>query len=91
MKVTFQHDAEIKKGKTILNAARESEFPIKAPCKKGKCGKCKVRILSGQVAPLTKEEKKELTKKEIESGVRLACMAQVIEDVTVEVVKKKKK
>ncbi len=91
MKVTFQKAVEVKKAKTILEVAEDHQIKIKAPCKKGKCGKCKVRILSGEASPLTKEEKKELSKKEIDEGVRLACMAEVVGDITLEVVKKKKK
>jgi ferredoxin len=91
MKVTFKQETEGEKGKTILEVARDNQIKMKAPCEKGKCGKCKVRVLAGELTVLTKEEKKELSKKEIADGVRLACMAEVIGDVTVEIVKKKKK
>lgn len=91
MKVTFQQETEGKKGKTILEIAKENQIKIKAPCEKGKCGKCKVRVLAGEMTALTKEEKKELTKKEIDDGIRLACMAEVIDEATIEIVKKKKK
>ncbi len=91
MKVIFRQETEGEKGKTILEVAKENQIKIKAPCEKGKCGKCKVRVLAGELKALTKEEKKELSKKEIADGIRLACMAEVIDEVTVEIVKKKKK
>lgn len=91
MKVTFQQEIEGKEGRTILDLARDAGVKIKAPCEKGKCGKCKVRVLEGEVSPLTKAEKKELSKKEIESGIRLACMVEAVDDAIIEVVKKKKK
>jgi ferredoxin len=91
MKVTFQIQTEAKKGKTVLEVAQESKVKVKAPCEKGKCGKCKVRIIGGELAPLTKEERKTLSKAEIKDGIRLACMAEVIEDVQIEVINKEKK
>lgn len=91
MKVTFQVQAEAKKGKTVLEVAQESKVKVKAPCEKGKCGKCKVRVTGGKLSPLTKEESKALSKEEIKEGMRLACMAEVIEDVQIEVMKKEKK
>lgn len=91
MKVTFQKAIEVKKSKNLLEIAQDNQIKIKAPCEKGKCGKCKVRIVAGEVSPITKEETKALSKNEIEDGIRLACMVETVGDVTVEVVKKKKK
>ena len=49
----------------------------------GKCGKCKVRA-SGALSPVTEDEKRLLTSKEIEQGIRLACRARIEGDCTVE-------
>ena len=48
------------------------------------CGKCKVRC-SGALSPLTAEESAFLTPGEISGGVRLACFARALGDVTVRI------
>ncbi len=52
---------------------------------KGTCGKCKVKLLSGALSPLTETERRHLSDQEIASGFRLACQAAVVEDASVEV------
>ena len=60
----------------ILECLRAAGFLPESPCNgKGLCGKCRVRVLSGVVSPLTEREKACLSAREIESGVRLACLA----------------
>ncbi|MBR2907769.1 MAG: DUF4445 domain-containing protein [Clostridia bacterium] len=49
----------------------------------GKCGKCKV-IARGALSALSDAERKHLTPEEQEGGVRLACLARVEGDCTVE-------
>ncbi|MEN8906578.1 MAG: 2Fe-2S iron-sulfur cluster binding domain-containing protein [Clostridiales bacterium] len=72
-----------KKDKTILEIANKNKVQIKAPCKKGKCGKCIVKV-KGSLNPITKEEKKVLSESKIQDGFRLACIAKVLGDVEVE-------
>lgn len=51
---------------------KEREFY--APCGgKGICGKCKIKTISGKFNEVTEEEKKFLTDKEIQNGIRAAC------------------
>lgn len=57
----------------------------------GVCGKCKVRVLSGDVSGLADNEKKLLTEEELADGVRLACMVEVFGDAEVELIKKELK
>ncbi len=52
---------------------------------KGTCGKCKVRIVSGEVSPLDDREKKFLSSEEITQGYRLACLTKVYGDIRVEI------
>jgi len=61
--------------KTILDSLREDyNIPVDASCGgKGTCGKCKVRILKGEVDPPDEEELKHLSPDEISRGYRLAC------------------
>ena len=64
------------KGKTILETARETNIPIEAACGgRGKCGKCKVKLLKGECSPLHEDERLLLTEQEIAMGYRLACRA----------------
>jgi ferredoxin len=72
-----------KKNNTILEVAKKNNIKIKAPCKKGKCGKCLVRA-KGELNELTSSEKKSLSNKKIDEGYRLACVAEVKGDVEIE-------
>ena len=72
----------------LENLLSVGEF-VDNPCNgKGKCGKCKVRVLSGECSPLTEEEKKILSTEEIDSGVRLSCLANPVSDCEVELMQK---
>ncbi|MEX1377056.1 MAG: ASKHA domain-containing protein [Eubacteriales bacterium] len=57
---------------------------IDRPCSgKGTCGKCKVKFVSG--APdANKYDKNKLSKKEIQSGVRLSCKCKMENDAHIE-------
>jgi len=62
-------------GKTILETAREKGITIEAACGgHGKCGKCKVKVLSGECNPLHQDELALLTPDEIAEGFRLSCL-----------------
>ncbi|MCE5284633.1 MAG: ASKHA domain-containing protein [Pelosinus sp.] len=65
---------------TILALARRLGVGIEAPCGGVEaCGKCKVRIESGDsLSPLTEKEKTFLTDREIENGYRLACCTEIL-------------
>jgi len=70
----------------LIEAARTAGFHLGGSCDgKGRCGKCKVRILKGGgLSPLTAEEIKFLTEEEIKEGVRLACFLSVSDDIEIE-------
>jgi len=71
-------------GRTILDLAREAGVYIDSQCNgKGKCGKCRVRILEGKVSPFIREESTFIKGFEQEMGYRLACMARITDDATV--------
>lgn len=87
MNVKFIRKTEVKKEKTILDVANDLNIKIKSPCKgKGKCGKCAVKVLSGEVSDITKAEEEHLGKK-ISEGYRLACETFVQGDVEIELKK----
>ena len=77
------------KGKTILETARETGIPIEAACGgRGKCGKCKVKLLKGQCSPLHEDERLLLTEQEIAEGYRLACRAIPLSDAEIAIDRK---
>lgn len=63
----------LEEGESALDALVRSGFFISAPCGgKGRCGKCRIKILSGD-APISEGDKKSLDKAELAAGYRLAC------------------
>lgn len=77
------------KGESLMTALVNSDVFIDNPCNgKGTCGKCKVRILSGNLSEPCATEKSLLTKEELEKNIRLSCMVTDYGDLTVEVIQK---
>ena len=61
------------------------EFGIEFPCGgKGTCGKCKVRILDGEIS-ITEEHQRKLEKLALAADWRLACMSNCSGNITLEV------
>lgn len=89
IQVNFICKTEIKKGQNALKAAKEAKVKIKAPCDgKGKCGKCLIRIVDGDVSEPTKQEKKLLSKNKLENGYRLACETTLSQNTVIEIPEK---
>ncbi|MGZ4857794.1 MAG: ASKHA domain-containing protein [Methanobacteriaceae archaeon] len=82
----FNKSAFFKGPTNLIEAVRTAGFHLGGSCDgKGRCGKCKVKILKGGgLSPLTPEEIKFLTEEEIRAGVRLACFLSVSDDVEIE-------
>ena len=77
--------------KSILEILVENKVYINNPCNgNGTCGKCKIKVLNGKVSELTDTEKKFLKENQIVSGLRLACMTKILEDVHIEILEKEK-
>lgn len=90
-KITFLPDgitAEAEAGALISEVAAENGVKIGRSCGgAGVCGKCRVAVLSGSpLASLTETEKKVLSGKETERGVRLSCCARIAGSGTVQVI-----
>ena len=89
MKVLFLPDNKIyeaNEGDNLLKIAEKCNILLNASCAgKGLCGKCKVKIISGEVAEPCTEELKHLSKTEISEGYRLACMVFIKNPLTVEI------
>ncbi len=72
---------EVDGGQTLLSALYEEDIFIPSACGgRGSCGYCRITVLSGggQVLPT---ETPYLTRKEVRSGVRLACQVKVRENI----------
>ncbi len=67
---------EVKRDQSILDAAIEQHLSLDYKCKKGTCGKCKVKVVNGStyLQPANSLEENKLHHL-IQSGYRLACQA----------------
>jgi len=73
----------VRQGDTIRRALREGNIKLEGDCGGlGKCGKCKVKILSPVDEP-TEDEIELLDYTELEQGIRLACRTKVINDMAI--------
>ncbi len=73
-------------GHSFLEALEKADISIPAVCGgRGKCGKCKIKILNDQM-PHTINEKMKLTSQEMEEGIHLACQIAPDNELEVEIV-----
>ena len=85
-----QYDYE--PGASLLEILLAQNIFIDNPCNgKGVCGKCKVRIVSGEVGEASSTELRFLKPEEVKSGVRLSCMVHPQCDLEVELMQKERK
>jgi ferredoxin len=75
----------VSKKTTLLEAAEKAEIVLPSVCGgKGKCGKCKIRILNKEI-PFTKNEDTYLTLKEKAKNIHLACQVSLESELEVEI------
>ena len=75
---------QVEPGTTLLEAGQAAGIVGAALCGgQGTCGKCRVRLVSGELSPFTPAERNALSEIDLNSGYRLACQARVLEDVKV--------
>lgn len=73
-------------GDTLSEIASRAAVTISADCAgQGTCGKCKVKIISGDAGLPDDTERNLLTKEELDDGIRLACRVKVQNDMTIQV------
>ena len=84
--ITFQFEDEpdvyvsAEAGENLLNVAKRAGVPVNAPCSGyGSCGKCLVRIVSGD---LDASPSFYINDIDYQDGWRLACTSRVKQDVT---------
>ncbi|MFI3172892.1 MAG: ASKHA domain-containing protein [Eubacteriales bacterium] len=69
----------------LLELLTKNNCYVSAPCGgKGMCGKCKIRVISGDLAE-TIYDKQFFTEEELQQGYRLACKAYPEEACTIEI------
>ena len=79
-RVSFNKEA------SIFEVARDAGINLDSFCGgNGTCNKCRIRILSGKVSPLSDKEKEVLTPEDIAGGYRLACLTKAFQSIRVEV------
>ena len=79
-------------GASLLEILLAQNIFIDNPCNgKGVCGKCKVRIVSGETGEVSSTELRFLKPEEVKSGVRLSCMVHPQCDLEVELMQKERK
>lgn len=67
------------RGQNLLEILQENHVFVLNICHgNGTCGKCKVKLLSGNL-PITEADRRTLSKEELELGIRLACKADIEE------------
>lgn len=72
--------------KTLLEAAQSAGVEIVAVCGgAGACGKCRVRLIAGELSPPTAVEMRFFTADELRAGCRLACQARPLSDVKLDI------
>ena len=78
--------ATVRGDQTLLNAAQTAGVEIVAVCGgAGSCGKCRVRLVMGELSPPTAVEKRIFHSGELEAGWRLACQARPLSDVKIDI------
>jgi len=72
---------EADKGAVLLDVLRDAGIRIESLCGgKGKCGKCKVILESGEIEKTSKEPDKFLSPHELEGGYHVACVVKLLGD-----------
>jgi uncharacterized 2Fe-2S/4Fe-4S cluster protein (DUF4445 family) len=73
-------------GQTLLDAAQTAGVALMAVCGgAGLCLECRVRLMQGELTAHTTVEIETFTQHELDSGMRLACQAQPLSSVKIEI------
>ena len=78
-------------GQTILSALQAEGVAIDNPCNgNATCGKCRVRVISGDLPTPSSTEERFLSARDLDAGIRLACLVSPETDVQIEVLHKER-
>jgi len=74
---------KVRRGKTIWEALLKEDVELEGDCGGlGKCGKCKVRVISS-IGNSTEVERELLDEEELKQGMRLACRTKIKKDLVI--------
>jgi uncharacterized 2Fe-2S/4Fe-4S cluster protein (DUF4445 family) len=77
---------DVPEGTNLLDACQQAGVELVAICGgAGVCGTCRVRLLAGKLSDYSLTELAELTDAERAEGLRQACQADVLSDITIEI------
>ncbi|MGD0753390.1 MAG: 2Fe-2S iron-sulfur cluster-binding protein, partial [Anaerolineales bacterium] len=77
---------QARRGQTLLEAAQSAGVGLASVCGGiGTCEECRVRVVSGRLTPPSLVEEAVLSKADLSSGVRLACQAEPLSDVKLDI------
>lgn len=80
------------KNANLLKVLLDAGVFVDNPCNgRGICGKCKVKILSGEVSEMSDTERKQISAEEQTKGIRLSCMTEVWGDIEIELLQKERR
>lgn len=83
---------QYKPNKDLLQILLENEIFVDNPCNgKGVCGKCKIRLIEGNLPDISETERNLLKKEEISSGIRLSCLVVPKENIVIEVLQEERR
>lgn len=73
----------VKEQESLLEALIRENYYVSAVCGgKGRCGKCRIRVLSGETF-ITEEDKAVFTQEELKAGWRLSCRVYPQEELVI--------
>ncbi len=77
---------QTRSGQTLLEAAQSAGVGLASVCGGvGTCEECRVRLASGRLTPPTLVEQAVMTPAELTAGFRLACQAEPLSDVKLDI------
>jgi len=77
---------EISMEQTLLDAAQAAGVELIAVCGgTGTCATCRVRLMAGELTPVTAHEEFELSEDDLKGGYRLACQARPLSPVRLDI------
>ena len=87
-----QHETfRVQQQQTLFDALVKNGLRIDSPCGgKGTCGKCKVKIISGNIPDPSAEEYYHLSAQELASNIRLSCQFVPTGDITINLLQEDK-